>query len=317
LPNMQLIRRLQLQTNQVSIAIAAIVFVAAAPAQRQAIASAHVEVIRRDQLSVSSVDEGRTRVLYTSSLGEPGGVGYRDLGPLIVFAYDEVQPGSGFKLHSHENVEVITIVLEGSLDHEDTAGHKGRLKTGEVALMSAGVGVKHAEFGNPDVLTRSVTIWVKPRTMNKAPHRAIGKPVEKNGWQLIAAERDAPLIVEQDVRVLMKRLAAGKHVRLAARPGRMVYLAPVEGEVVVGDQRVAAPERAIVRAGEINIATNSGATVVAVDVPLRRETVEAPLNKIENIQQDSVIRGAVPEFLFHRDEPLVRVAIRGFTNIPN
>lgn len=267
---MRSISRFPLQTSAVATAVAAMACVVASPvAARDDKVSqrAQVEVIRRHHLAVLSVDDGRTRVLYTSSLVKPDAAGYRALGPLLVFAYDQVQPGSGFKLHSHENVEVITIVLEGSLDHEDTAGHKGRVEAGEVALMSAGTGVEHSEFGNPHLPTRSVTIWLKPRTLNKPPYRATGKPVEKDGWQLIAAERDAPLIVEQDARVRMKRLAAGKPVPLEARPGRLVYLAPVDGELTAGDQHLSVPERIIVRGGEISLVSDAGATVVMVDVP--------------------------------------------------
>lgn len=187
---------------------------------------------------------------------------------MLVFALDELQAGSGFAPHSHENVEVVTIVLEGSLDHEDTAGNRGRVETGEVALISAGGGVKHSEFGNPDALTRSVTIWLKPRTMNKAPSRAVAKPMPKDGWQLIAAERDAPLLVEQDARVMMKRLAKRKPVSLVAKPGRIVYLAAVEGGLVAGTERLSAPERVILRGGELSLTSAAGATVVVVDVPL-------------------------------------------------
>jgi redox-sensitive bicupin YhaK (pirin superfamily) len=229
---------------------------------------AEVEVIPRDQLAVLTIDNGRTQVLYTSSLVDPGAVGYRDMGALLVFAYDEVQPGSGFKLHAHENVEVITIVLEGTLDHEDTAGNSGRVKAGEVALMSAGSGVKHSEFGNPDVMTRSVTIWLKPRTMNKTPHRAIATPVERNGWDIIAAEHDAPLVVEQDAVVMMKRVAAGGNATVEAQSGRMVYLAALEGELVAGNHQLSAPERLILRGGELRITSQAGATVVIVDVAL-------------------------------------------------
>lgn len=261
-------QRSAFQTTLLATAVAAIACVPASQVVARDDVRTEVEVIRRDQLAVLSIDNGRTRVLYTASIVEPDAVGYLELGPLLVFAYDEVQPGSGFKLHSHENVEVVTIVLEGSLEHEDTAGHSGRLKAGEVALMSAGSGVKHAEFGDPNVLTRSVTIWLKPRTMNKAPDRAVAKPVENDGWQLIAAEHGAPLIVEQNARVLMKRLAAGQHVPLVAQPGRMLYLATVEGEVVAAGQLLSVPERIILRDGEINIASDAGATVVLVDVPL-------------------------------------------------
>jgi redox-sensitive bicupin YhaK (pirin superfamily) len=228
---------------------------------------AQIQVIRRDGLAVSSVDEGRTQVLYTASIVPESAPGYQQLGPLLVFAYDEVQPGSGFKLHAHDNVEVITIVLEGTLDHEDTAGHKGRLEAGEVALMSAGTGVRHSEFGSRDVVTRSLTIWIKPRTMNKPPSRAVARPVERDGWQLVAAERDAPLVVDQDARVIMQRLAPRERVNLEARPGRVAYLAVVQGEVAADGERLARSDRMIVRGGKVEVAADAGATVVAVDVP--------------------------------------------------
>jgi redox-sensitive bicupin YhaK (pirin superfamily) len=186
-----------------------------------------------------------------------------------VFAYDEVPAGSTFRLHRHENAEIVSIVLEGSYDHEDTAGHRGRVSAGEVGLMQAGSGVEHSEAGNPDVQTRSVTIWLRPRTMNKPPTHMTARPIEQNDrWQLIAAEHDAPLIVEQDARILMRRLAPHEQTPVTARPGRLVYLAVVEGEAVADGQRLSVPERILLRHGEIGIASNAGATVVVVDVAL-------------------------------------------------
>jgi redox-sensitive bicupin YhaK (pirin superfamily) len=228
---------------------------------------AQIDIIRRDRLAVLAVDNGRTRVLFTSSLIDRTGTGYQELGPLLVFAHDEVQPGSGFKMHAHENVDVLTIVLQGSLDQEDSAGHRAHVEAGEAALMSAGSGVKHAEFGNPAGLTCSLTIWFRPRTMNKAPSHATGKPVEKDGWQLIAAEQDAPLIIEQDARVRMKRLDARQGLRLVAQRNRLIYMAPVKGELRAGRERLSVPDRIILRAGVIDIASDVGATIVVVDVP--------------------------------------------------
>ena len=227
----------------------------------------HVEFIRRDQLAVLSLDNGRTRVLYTSSLLGRGAVGYHELGPLLVFANDEVQAGSGFNMHAHENVDVLTVVLQGSLDQEDTAGHRARVNVGEAALMSAGTGVKHAEFANRDEITRSVTIWFRPRTMGKTPSHTTAKPVEKGGWELIAAEHDAPLTLEQDARVSMKRLAAQEKLPLVVQPARLLYVAAVDGELVAGDQRLSVPERIILRSGTMSIRSDTGATIVIVDVP--------------------------------------------------
>jgi redox-sensitive bicupin YhaK (pirin superfamily) len=76
-------------------------------------------------------------------------------------------------------------------------------------------------------------------------------------------------VVEQDANILMKRLSAGEHLSLAARTGRMVHLATVEGELIAGEQRLSVPERLVVRGGEISVASDAGATVVVVDVPLK------------------------------------------------
>jgi redox-sensitive bicupin YhaK (pirin superfamily) len=205
-------------------------------------------------------------VLYTSSLIGRGSVGHHELGPLLVFAIDEVQAGSGFNMHAHENVDVLTVVLQGSLDQEDTAGLRAHINVGEAALMSAGTGVKHAEFADRDEPTRSATIWFTPRTMGKTPAHTTGKPVEKDGWQLIAAEHDAPLTLEQDARVLMKRLAAHEQLPLLVQPARLLYVAIVDGGLVAGEEGVSAPERIILREGT-SIRSDAGATIVVVDVP--------------------------------------------------
>lgn len=227
---------------------------------------AQVEVLNRAKLGV--IDKGWWRALYTASFAEPGSVGYLVLDPLCLFSYDEVQPGGAFALHSHDNVEVITIVLEGSFEHEDTAGHRGRAGVGDVMLMSAGHGVKHAEHGSADALTRVVTIWLQPRHANTQPHHLISRPaVATNGWQLIAAERAAPLTVDQDARVLIKHFAPGERLMSHAPPGRVIYLGTVEGELVVNDRHLVVAERAIARNGQLSIASRSGATVVLIDLP--------------------------------------------------
>jgi hypothetical protein len=104
--------------------------------------------------------------------------------------------------------------------------------------------------------------------MNKPPRRAIATPVERDGWHVIAAEHDAPLVVEQDAVVLMKRVAPRSDVSVEAQPGRTIYLAALEGTLVAGNQRLSAPGRLILRGGELRITSEAGATVVMVDVAL-------------------------------------------------
>lgn len=91
-------------------------------------------------------------------------------GPLLVLNDDRIAARSGFPLHPHQNMEIVTVVLEGELAHQDSTGGVGKLRAGDVQIMSAGRGIAHSEV-NPHLQTElhSLQIWVKPLHLNRAP----------------------------------------------------------------------------------------------------------------------------------------------------
>jgi len=90
-------------------------------------------------------------------------------GALRVWNDDEIAPHAGFPLHPHANMEIITYVREGAITHEDSLGNKGRTEAGDVQVMSAGSGVRHAEYNAEDVATKIFQIWIEPNQAGGEP----------------------------------------------------------------------------------------------------------------------------------------------------
>ena len=90
-------------------------------------------------------------------------------GNLRVWNDDEIAPQSGFPLHPHASMEIITYVLDGAITHEDSMGNKGRTVAGDVQVMSAGTGIRHAEYNRESVLTHIFQIWILPTQPGGAP----------------------------------------------------------------------------------------------------------------------------------------------------
>src|SRR5207248_825461 len=90
-------------------------------------------------------------------------------GALRVWNDDEIAPKSGFPAHPHANMEIITYVREGAITHEDSLGNKGRTEAGDVQVMSAGSGIRHAEYNRESVPTRIFQIWIHPKQEGGPP----------------------------------------------------------------------------------------------------------------------------------------------------
>jgi quercetin 2,3-dioxygenase len=229
-----------------------------------AVPPAAVEVLTRAQLG--EIDKGWWKALYTASFVPATAAGHLAFGPLQLFSCDVVQPGGVFELHPHDNVEILTLVLEGSFEHKDTAGHHARARAGDAMLMSAGRGLQHQERAEVEGPTRVVTIWLTPRMKDGEPRYAVHRPEAGSGWHLIAGERGAPLRVDQDARVFLGRLASGETATFGVSPCRSAYLAVVQGEAAVNGKRLALPERMVAQAGELILTSPVDALVVLVEV---------------------------------------------------
>jgi hypothetical protein len=156
-------------------------------------------------------------------------------GVLRVINEDKVAPGKGFGTHAHRDMEIVTYVLNGVLEHRDSLGNGEVIRPGEVQRMSAGSGIRHSEF-NPSAseTTHLLQIWIEPNELGIAPgYEQQPLAPGRNHWRLIASP-DAALgstLIHQDARIYAAQLEAGGQLDYPFDPGRLGYVHVVRGAV--------------------------------------------------------------------------------------
>jgi redox-sensitive bicupin YhaK (pirin superfamily) len=165
-------------------------------------------------------------------------------GALRVWNDDEIAPHTGFPPHPHADMEIITYVRQGAITHEDSLGHQGRTEAGDVQVMSAGSGIRHAEYNREDVPTKIFQIWIEPKQSGGEPSWG-AKPFPKGD----RSGRFVPLAsgftgdnealpIRARARVLGASLKAGETAKYELGPGRHLYLVPAEGSIEVNGVRI-------------------------------------------------------------------------------
>jgi redox-sensitive bicupin YhaK (pirin superfamily) len=180
---------------------------------------------------------------------DPDHMGFRQL---RVINEDRVTPGSGFPTHSHRDMEILSYVLEGALEHQDSMGHRETLRPGEVQRMTAGRGVTHSEY-NPsrDQPLHFLQIWIMPgrRGLEPGYEQKVFPADERNGkLRLVASPdgRDGSLTINQDVGVHATLLDAGQEVVHRLAPGRHAWIQVARGALEANGQRLEAGDGAAV-----------------------------------------------------------------------
>ncbi len=178
---------------------------------------------------------------HTFSFGDyddPEHMGFR---ALRVINEDRVKPGAGFGTHAHRDMEIITYVLEGALEHEDSLGNGSVIHPGDGQRMSAGTGIRHSEFNHSQTEpVHFLQIWILPEWEGLPPsyeQRAF-PAVEKRGrLRLIAAPggREGAVTVHQDVRLYVATIEPGAAVTHRLEPGRHAWLQVARGAVALND----------------------------------------------------------------------------------
>jgi redox-sensitive bicupin YhaK (pirin superfamily) len=174
-------------------------------------------------------------------------------GALRVWNDDEIAPGTGFPPHPHADMEIITYVRQGAISHEDSLGNKGRTAAGDVQVMSAGSGIRHAEYNREREPTRIFQIWIIPTSRGGAPSWGT-RPFpqqERSGRFVALASGDKDdaeaLPIRADARVLGARLQRAQEIEYALRPGRRAYLVPASGAVSVNGVKIDERDGAAIR----------------------------------------------------------------------
>ncbi len=160
---------------------------------------------------------------------------FMGFGHLRVINEDRVAPGRGFGTHPHRNMEIISYVIEGAMEHKDTMGSSTVIRPGEVQVMSAGTGVAHSEYNHSRTEgVHFLQIWVLPAKGNTTPRYDQKKfPLEEGGLRLVVSPdgRDGSLTVGQDLDLWRLLLKAGESARHAVARGR-VWVQVVKGELL-------------------------------------------------------------------------------------
>ncbi len=160
-------------------------------------------------------------------------------GALRVINDDKVQPGKGFGTHGHRDMEIITYVLEGALEHKDSMGNGSIIRPGNVQRMSAGTGVRHSEFNpSPDEHVHLLQIWIEPGVTGIRPgyeEKQFGPAEKKGQLRLIASPdgREDSVTIHQDACVYAALLDAKDAVTHRLAPGRRAYVHVARGAVEV------------------------------------------------------------------------------------
>ncbi|MBA3811731.1 MAG: pirin family protein [Caulobacteraceae bacterium] len=182
---------------------------------------------------------------------DPARMGWGDL---RVWNDDEIAAGRGFPAHGHADMEIITYVRQGAITHEDSLGNRGRTGAGDVQVMSAGSGIRHAETNLEEETTTLFQIWIQPTSRGGAPSwgaRAFPKGDRAGAFVTLATGRDdgddGALPIRADARVLGATLKAGDAATYGLAPGRHAYLAAARGEIDVNGVRLEARDGAAIR----------------------------------------------------------------------
>lgn len=217
-------------------------------------------------------DHGWLLSYHTFSFAEYYDPRYIEYGALRVINEDRVAPGRGFGTHAHRDMEIVTYVLAGALQHKDSMGNGSVIRRGDVQRMSAGTGVQHSEFnGSRDETVHFLQIWIRPARAGIPPEyeQKHFSDDEKRGRLLpiIGAEpRDGMLAIHQDVTVYAGLLDARDDVTHTLAPGRRAYVHVALGRVQLNGEALAAGDGAMIDSENIRFKDGQAAEILLFDL---------------------------------------------------
>ena len=201
---------------------------------------------------IKGADIGWLKAKHHFAIGSYGNPNHRPIGNLIVFNDDEIAPHTGFSPHPHRNLEIVTYIHEGTVTHQDDQGHRGKTRSGDVQVMSAGTGIHHSEKNEEDVPLCVFQIWLNPTSPGGTP-RWGNKPFPKadraGAFIVLASGRnaDGALPIHSDAEVCGALLLAGTEAEYSFQQGDAGYLVPASGQVEVNGVRVQAREGLVIQ----------------------------------------------------------------------
>ncbi len=196
-------------------------------------------------------------------------------GALRVLNDDQVAPGAGFPTHPHDNMEIVSIPLEGALEHKDTTGTDGVIRTGDVQIMSAGTGIAHSEYNHSDEdPVKFLQIWVLPEKLDIEPRydqKAFRSEDRNNRFQLMVSPQKSAetLWINQNAYFSMADLDKGSTVDYEMHEkANGLYLFMISGDLKIEAESLGDRDGlGLVGKDGYNLQAESAATVLAMEVP--------------------------------------------------
>jgi len=234
-----------------------------------------------------SGDRGRARFSWldshhTFSFGHYHDPQHMGFGPLRVINEDRVKPAAGFATHGHRDMEIISYVLDGALEHRDSIGNGSIIRPGEVQRMTAGSGIQHSEFNHsPDDEVHFLQIWIQPAQAGLDPgyeQKAFDDEEKHNRLRIVVSAdgRDGSLTIHQDASLSIASLDPSAALRYPVQKDRAAWVQIARGAAIVNDLALEQGDGAAVsEVDEVAItATGNGAEILLFDLP----SISAPVS---------------------------------------
>ena len=231
-------------------------------------------IIVRPSEQRGHADHGWLRAKHSFSFAEyydPAEMGW---GVLRVINEDRVAPGMGFGTHGHRDMEIVTYILSGALEHKDSLGNGGVIRRGEVQRMSAGKGIMHSEFNPlPDQETHLLQIWIEPAqrgTPASYEQQELALDAMRGRWRLVASPdgADGSTTIGQDASLWASQLAPGSALDYPLAAGRLGYVQVISGRLAVNGVELSAGDGAkIAEESALHFMATDEAEILLFDLP--------------------------------------------------
>jgi redox-sensitive bicupin YhaK (pirin superfamily) len=218
-------------------------------------------------------DHGWLKSFHTFSFAGYRDTNHMEFRSLRVMNEDRVAPGKGFGTHAHDNMEIVSYVLEGELEHKDSIGNGEVLRPGEFQRITAGTGITHSEF-NPSSchITHFYQIWIRPDRKDIEPsyeQRTFDAAERQNTFQLVASPdaQNGSLLIHQDARILLADLTNGNELVYEVQPERHVWLQVLRGSLSINDETLRTGDAAAISdEAQLALKSNESAELMLFDL---------------------------------------------------
>ena len=222
-----------------------------------------------------SIERGITRLnwldsWHSFSFGDYFNKNKMDFGALKVLNEDIIQPKKGFGRHPHDNMEIITIVLEGSLTHEDSIGNKEIIPAGDIQKMSAGTGIEHSEYNNSDKKVHLLQIWIIPKKLNIKPnYEQKTIPKKFNELITIVSNEEDYIKINQNASLSIANFNESKEIDYNLKNKNGVYIFIIKGKIKINNEILSKGDSIeIIETNNVNFKADKNTSLVLIEVPI-------------------------------------------------